>query len=1122
VGIVFKNNAKTTLASGITDTATSATVVDGSVFPSLGAGEYFFCTFDTGTQNEIVKVTARSGNTLTIVRAQDNTTAKAFSSGNAAELRVTAGVLENIQENIAAKSANQTIYSTTTASSATSYDIGIDPGVEANASVFLDGVYQHHDTFSFSGSTLTFDAAPVDGTALEVIVDNLINLQSSNLSVDTFTAADVGGNPQTDFTLSDVPGAETNLIVFVDGVFQNQDSYTFSNNTLTMTDGVTADRVVTVYIINPVNIGTPSDGTITSAKLSGDITFPGDITVTGDVAFDSPTFVVDNANSRVGIGTAAPSTLLDIVGDVKMSADLTVDTDSLHVDSANNRVGIGTASPAQDLELNKNAANVNLNIRSSDTGNATLLLGDQSDLSVASITLDNSSNDLIFKNNNQQTAMTIDSSLNVGIGNSSPQRRLTVGDGSGSEIMSIYAGTGSASALHFTDTNTTTDFQGFVTYDHSADALRFGAAEAEGMRLTSTGLGIGTTSPSTNTLTITGKYLLLSDSQTKLGDNGIIGGGAADGNSRLEYFTGKYFSITQSGTEKLRIDSSGILSVGTTDTNVANNSGSGNDGVNIHPDSIRVARTDGDMMLLNRLNTDGDVVKILKDGTSVGSLAARIGDLVIGNNDVGLRFSDGGDSILPAQSGSTGDRDIAIDLGASGARFKSLYLRNFTWNDDQLRIPSASGGDGDIFLGSYLHIYGRNRSNTAAITLNTTYDGAESDDYTPIYSGSAGAGQLVMKQSAGGEGSLRVYVKTHGTNSASAALSTFTQIADFNDAGYFNASNGLYVNGASVVSTTNDFSLNGGNWSGNDRFNLSVTQFDAGATFQTGEFVLFGDHDGTKDKMLTLKRAGSDVFTVDSGGSVGIGNTDPTAKLEVGNGSSTYVKLRNASTGDISSGYNIESGSTTTTSLYGNASEGWTTLLSGGSLHFRVNNAVSGFNALNITTSSNVLINTASSFSSGKLDVLGGTNNAVEAMGVKNNASGSYNVMMKFFTSSGAVGRIDWDNTGSSMGFTNLSDARLKEVTGEARGLDLITKLNPVKYYFKNNDWESEGLVAQEVEQAYQDLGDTPVGVRPPEDEDDYYHLSTGHFVVNLIKAVQEQQEQIEQLKGRIEELENG
>ena len=42
--------------------------------------------------------------------------------------------------------------------------------------------------------------------ALEVIIDNLINLQSSNLTVDSFTATDVtGNNTQTDFTLSDTP-----------------------------------------------------------------------------------------------------------------------------------------------------------------------------------------------------------------------------------------------------------------------------------------------------------------------------------------------------------------------------------------------------------------------------------------------------------------------------------------------------------------------------------------------------------------------------------------------------------------------------------------------------------------------------------------------------------------------------------------------------------------------------------------------------------------------------------------------------------------------------------------------------------------------------------------------------
>ena len=424
MGIVFKNNAKTTLASNLTSSATSASVTDGSVFPSLSAGEFFLITFDDGTNNEICKCTARSGNTLTIVRAQESTTARSFSSGDAAEGRVTAGVLETIQENIAAKSANQTVYNTTTASSATDYDIGIDPGVEANAMVFLNGVMQHHDTFSFSSNTLTFDTAPPNGMALEVIVDNLINLQSSNLTVDTFTAT----SGQTDFVLSDTPAAETNLIVFVDGVFQDQDSYTISNNTLTITDGVVLNRGVTVYVINPVNIGTPSDGTVTSAKLSGNITMPGTLTVgSNDVAFDSPTFVVDNANSRVGLGTASPSVPVDIVGDVKMSANLTVDTSTLVVDSTNNRVGVGTASPGQAFHVNGSSAT----FIQVGNNNGSVLYGVNT-AGNAFVSGQTSSKDLIFEvNNGNNMRLHNSGKFGVGTGNVTPTGKVTIAYPSG-------------------------------------------------------------------------------------------------------------------------------------------------------------------------------------------------------------------------------------------------------------------------------------------------------------------------------------------------------------------------------------------------------------------------------------------------------------------------------------------------------------------------------------------------------------------------------------------------------------------------------------------------------------------------------------------------------------------
>jgi hypothetical protein len=88
------------------------------------------------------------------------------------------------------------------------------------------------------------------------------------------------------------------------------------------------------------------------------------------------------------------------------------------------------------------------------------------------------------------------------------------------------------------------------------------------------------------------------------------------------------------------------------------------------------------------------------------------------------------------------------------------------------------------------------------------------------------------------------------------------------------------------------FEVDHGNYSGNDVVNVSTDQFDAGASFATGEFLLFGDHNGTKDKMLSLKKAGTDVFMVDSGGLVGIGTSSPADKLDiVGTGDETGLSI---------------------------------------------------------------------------------------------------------------------------------------------------------------------------------------------------------------------------------------
>ena len=98
MAVKFSNNGKTTLASGITNSATSITVNDGSVFPSLSGGDTFFMTLeDTSGNMEIVSVSAVSSNTLTVTRAQEGTTARAFSAGDKAENRLTAAGLNSFE-----------------------------------------------------------------------------------------------------------------------------------------------------------------------------------------------------------------------------------------------------------------------------------------------------------------------------------------------------------------------------------------------------------------------------------------------------------------------------------------------------------------------------------------------------------------------------------------------------------------------------------------------------------------------------------------------------------------------------------------------------------------------------------------------------------------------------------------------------------------------------------------------------------------------------------------------------------------------------------------------------------------------------------------------------------------
>jgi hypothetical protein len=74
----------------------------GARFPTLGSGDYFFGTLvNTSNVLEIVKVTARSSDSLTVVRGQDGTSGTAFAIGDRFELRPVAALFEDIIDNAA-------------------------------------------------------------------------------------------------------------------------------------------------------------------------------------------------------------------------------------------------------------------------------------------------------------------------------------------------------------------------------------------------------------------------------------------------------------------------------------------------------------------------------------------------------------------------------------------------------------------------------------------------------------------------------------------------------------------------------------------------------------------------------------------------------------------------------------------------------------------------------------------------------------------------------------------------------------------------------------------------------------------------------------------------------------
>ena len=337
------------------------------------------------------------------------------------------------------------------------------------------------------------------------------------------------------------------------------------------------------------------------------------------------------------------------------------------------------------------------------------------------------------------------------------------------------------------------------------------------------------------------------------------------------------------------------------------------------------------------------------------------------------------------------------------------------------------------------------------------------------------------------------------------------------------------------------------------------------------EMILDADGDTTitadTDDQLDIKVAGSDKVQINATG-LGIGQV-PTRDLSLhaGDASSVFAHFTNTDTGTTSSdGLLIGLGSSEDLVLNNQESSKNIIIENGGSERMRITSGgtiLIGKTALDNTTAgirlnatglasytrNGVLLYLNRNTSDGDIIEFAKDNTSIGRIASRGGefiavGSGDTNLEFNFGSdqvnpSSGTASRDNAIDLGSSSarfddiyatnGTIQTSDQNEKNtITNSDLGLDFINKLSPKSYKFNGKTRTHYGLIAQDVETVLSDIskstgdfaGFIKGDISEKQDGSSYrYGLRYGEFIAPLIKAIQEQQAQIEALQSEINTL---